>query len=196
MYLIPASSVHRNRWKVTSLSSSIWFWQTDKGAFYHNFTAEVSVAACCFQQETIVFYFQRSLKCITIEDSIFANISSNKIKGKAIPRECLNAKENNISFLYIESFFFFSWRLSYLLTIIIKWCCSILYFFIRVATIEFIEFEVDAINSDLIDKTQYPCCICWMYRVSQKKGSLFVEMTRTTLKSIRNWGCFGINAIY
>ena len=112
MYLIPASSVHRNRWKVTSLSSSIWFRQTDKGAFYHNFTAEVSVAACCFQQETIVFYFQRSLKCITIEDSIFANISSNKIKGKAIPRECLNAKENNISFLYIESIFFFSWRLS------------------------------------------------------------------------------------
>lgn len=39
----PGSSVHR--WKVTSLSSSICFWQTDKGAFYHNFTAEVSAAA-------------------------------------------------------------------------------------------------------------------------------------------------------
>ena len=43
----PGSSVHR--WKVTSLSSSICFWQTDKGAFYHNFTAEVSESLLTFQ---------------------------------------------------------------------------------------------------------------------------------------------------
>ena len=193
MYLIPASSVHRNRWKVTSLSSSIWFWQTDKGAFYHNFTAEVSVAACCFQQQTIVFYFQRSLKCITMIPylQIYHQIKS---KAKQFQENAWMLKKTTFLFFILNRFF--SLVGAYLLTIIIKWCCSILYFFIRVATIEFIEFEVDAINSDLIDKTQYPCRICWIYRVSQKKGSLFVEMTRTTLKSIRNWGCFGINAIY
>ena len=59
-----------------------------------------------------------------------------------------------------------------------QFCLSI---YLRVVTIEFIEFEVDAINSDLIDS------ISLLYLLNTQgvpKKGIIVERIRTSLKSI------------
>ena len=102
-----------------------------------------------------------------------------KSKAKQLKENAWMQKKTTISFIKLN--WFFSRRL---LTIIIIWCCSILYFFVVVSTVHDWVYWVwgwcNKFRLDLIDKTQYPYCICWIYR------GIHVEMDRIPFKYIIN----------